>query len=185
MTPAPNALLTPFTPASASALIYDFSNGFLSTGPAKLLLAQNIPPSKSCPSSIPSPSRARGLLRAEERTFKGLPLSSAGSDPKRTHIHTHRALIKGLVEAHKEGSKPFPKSSGGSVVVSPSFCCCTWTTGFYLSGGISGSPTKLTENPSTTPSLGSFFSLNLKARETLRNACAGESITHRGTFWVP
>lgn len=112
MTPAPNALLTSFTPASGSALIYDFSNGFLSTGPEKLLLPQNIPPSKSCPSSIPSPSRARGLLRAGERTFKGLPLSSAGSDPKRTHIHTHKCVIKGLVEAHKEESKAFRRLRG-------------------------------------------------------------------------
>lgn len=82
MTLAPNALLTSFTPASANALIYDFSNGFLSTGPGKLLPPQNIPPSKSFPGSIPSPSSVRGLLRAEERTFKGLPLSSAGSDPE-------------------------------------------------------------------------------------------------------
>lgn len=85
------------------------------------------------------------------------------------------------MEAHKEESKPLPKSSGGSVVVLPSFCCCTWTTGFYPSGGISG----LSENPSTTLSLASFFSLNLKATKTSRNACAGESITHTGALWVP
>lgn len=110
MTPAPNALLTSFTPASANALIYDFSNGFLSTGPAKLLLTQNIPPSKSCPRNIPSLSSVRGLLGAEERTFKGLPLSSAGSDPKRTHIHTLQALIKGPHGSSKEESKPLPKT---------------------------------------------------------------------------
>lgn len=150
MTPAPNALLTSFTPASANALIYDFSNGFLSTGPAKLLLAQNIPPSKSCPRNIPGLSSARGLLGAEERTFKGLPLSSAGSDPKRTHIHTLQALIKGLMEAQRRN----PNLSQRLVLVLPSFCCCTWTTGFYLSGEISEN---LTENPSTTLSLGSFF----------------------------